>query len=143
MKKTLLIIILLTLTACTSTQKTYLENKYYNEGNFIEIKNIDNLENETYILYTYNNYCTFEKPCEDVFKEYMEKYKIDILKIQFDNFKKTSLYKQVKYGPSIIIVKNNKILAYLDANKKQDKQKYQDITEFENWINKYIYTKVD
>ena len=139
----LLIITLLLITGCKEKQieKFYLNNKYYNEGKFITINNIDNLKKDTYILYTYNNYCTFKKPCEEVFKEYMEKYKIDFYKMPFDQFKKTTLYTKVRYAPSIILVKEGKIVEYLDANSNKDLEKYQDTKKFEEWINKYIYTE--
>lgn len=144
MKKVVLFIItLLLITGCKEKQikKFHLNNKYYNEGKFITIKNLDDLKNDSYILYTYNNFCTFNVPCEDIFKEYMEKYKIDFYGIPFDNFKKTSLYKEVKYAPSIILVKDGKIVEYLDANSNKDLEKYQDTKKFEEWINKYIYTE--
>ena len=144
MKRVVLIIItLLLITGCKEKQieKFYLNNKYYNEGKFITINNIDNLKKDTYILYTYNNYCTFKKPCEEVFKEYMEKYKIDFYKMPFDQFKKTTLYTKVRYAPSIILVKEGKIVEYLDANSNKDLEKYQDTKKFEEWINKYIYTE--
>ena len=144
MKKVVLFIItLLLITGCSKKQieKFYLNNKYYNEGKFITIKNLDDLKNDTYVLYTYNNYCTFKIPCEEIFKEYMEKYKIDFYKIPFDQFKKTTLYTKVRYAPSIIIVKDGKIIDYLDANSNKDIEKYQDTKKFEEWINNYIYTE--
>lgn len=144
MKKVVLLIIsLLLISGCSKKQieKFYLNNKYYNEGKFIAIKNIDELKDDTYVLYTYNNYCTFKKPCEEVFKEYMEKYKIDFYSIPIDYFKKTSLYKEVRYAPSIILVKDGKVVTYLDANSNSDKEKYQDTKKFEEWINNYIYTE--
>ena len=144
MKKIILFIItLLLVTGCKEKQieKFYLNNKYYNEGKYITIKNLDGLEKDTYVLYTYNNYCTFKKSCEQVFKEYMEKYKIDFYSMPIDYFKKTSFYRKVRYAPSIILVKNGKIVTYLDANKDEDLDKYQDSKQFEEWINKYIYTE--
>ena len=144
MKKVVLFIItLLLVTGCKEKQieKFYLNNKYYNEGNYITIKNLDNLEKDSYVLYTYNNYCTFKKPCEQVFKEYMGKYKIDFYSMPIDYFKKTSFYREVRYAPSIILVKNGKIVTYLDANKDKDLDKYQDSKKFEEWINEYIYTE--
>ena len=144
MKKVVLFIItLLLITGCKEKQieKFHLNNKYYNEGKLITIKNLDDLKNDSYILYTYNNFCTFNVPCEDIFKSYMEKYKIDFYGIPFDDFKKTSLYKEVKYAPSIILVKEGKIVEYLDANSNKDLEKYQDTKKFEEWINKYIYTE--
>lgn len=142
MKKLIIILLpLLILTGCKKQEKINLNKKYYNEGKFITINSLENLEEETYILYTYNNYCSFEIPCDQIFKQYMEKYKIDFLQIPFKQFKETNLYKKVKYAPSIIIVKGGKIIDYLDANKNKDLKKYQDINEFEKWINKYIEVK--
>ncbi len=142
MKKIIIILLpLLILTGCKKQEKITLTNKYYNEGKFITINTLENLEEETYILYTYNNYCTFEIPCDKIFKEYMEKYKIDFLSMPFKEFKETTMYTKVKYAPSVIIVKDGKIISYLDANKNKDLKKYQDMHEFETWINKYINTK--
>ena len=145
MKKVLpLIVGILLITGCKERQieKFYLNNKYYNEGKFIRVENIEKLKKDSYILYTYNNYCTFDKPCENIFKTYMEKYKIDFVSIPFEKFKKTSLYNEVRFGPSVLIIKDGKIITYLDANKNSDKNKYQDEKEFEEWINKYIYLDV-
>ena len=57
----------------------------------------------------------------------------------FSEFKKTVFYDTVKYAPSVIIVRNNSIIAYLDANKDEDLEKYQDVDKFEKWLNEYIY----
>lgn len=122
-------------------ERFYLEDKYYNNGRFIEINSNEykKIKNESYIIFTYNNYCNMAKPCEEVFKEFANKYKISILSINFEEFRKTLLYDKVKYAPSVVIVNKGKILAYLDANEDNDLDKYQDINEFEKWLNNYIY----
>ena len=122
-------------------QRLYLEDKYYNKGNFINIKSNDlkKLENYNYVLFTYNNYCSLPISCEDIFKQFMEKYKIDFLSIPFSEFKETTLYETVKYAPSIIIVEKGKIIAYLDAESNEDLERYQDTLEIEKWMNNYIY----
>ena len=56
----------------------------------------------------------------------------------FSEFKNTYLYDTVKYAPSVLIVENNKIIAYLDANKDDDLEKYQDVNKFKDWVNNYI-----
>ena len=128
-------------TGCNkNTQKFTLDKKYYNTGEFIKVKSDDlsKLDNENYILYTYNNYCAFSIPCEDVFKEFMSKYKIDFLSISFKEFKKTKFYKKIKYAPSIIIIKEGNIVAYLDPNSDDDIDKYQDANKLEEWIKEYV-----
>lgn len=139
----IIIITILIITNNKKVEKFYLDDIFYNKGEYIEIDNKDlsKYENKSYILFTYNNYCTFSKPCEKVFKEYMNKYKIDFLSIKYVDFKKTDLVKRVKYAPSVIIVKQGKIIDYLDANKDKDLDKYQDVEKFSTWINSYINLK--
>ena len=145
MKKYLLIIILLLLVLCgcnkeSNDSKFYLNKKYYNTGEYIKTKSSSiNNNKDSYILYTYNNYCSLAIPCEDIFEEFMKQYKIDFLSIPFDDFKDTYLYDKVKYGPTIIIVKNGKIVSYLDANNDEDIEKYQDVEKFKDWVSNYIY----
>lgn len=124
-----------------NTGKIYLTDIYYNKGNFIKIKNSDisNFKDKTYILYTYNNYCTLPVSCEGIFQKFMDKYKIDFLSIPFGEFKETEFYNTVKYAPSIIIVKNGSIVSFLDANSDDDLEKYQDVDKFEEWLNNYIH----
>jgi ribosome biogenesis protein Tsr3 len=149
-KKRLLIIILITLAIIFSIkyildnktqEKYYLNDKYYSTNEFIEINSnkIDQYKNDSYILFTYNNYCTLPIPCETIFEEFTKKNNIAIVSIPFENFRKTYLYKEVKYAPSIIVINKGKIVTYLDANSDNDLPKYQNVSEFENWISKYVY----
>ena len=54
-------------------QKITLESKYYNTDKFIDINgaNLNELINnkENFILYTYNNFCTFKVSCDEIFNE--------------------------------------------------------------------------
>ena len=121
--------------------KFYLEDKYYNNGNFISVDSasLNKTKNESFVLFTYNNYCNMAKPCEEVFQKFMKKYKIDFLYMKFEEFRNTSFYKTVKYAPSIIVVKKGTIVAYLDAESDEDLNKYQNVDKFEKWLNNYIY----
>ena len=146
MKKIFIILLCLTLTGCFFSKKQnddkiriYLSDKYYNEGKFIDVKNLDNLNDDTYILFIYNPYCNLPVPCEEIFKSFMKKYKIDFIEIPFSEFKNTNYYNKVKYAPSIIIIKNKEIIDYLDANSDEDLKKYQELKEFERWIDNYVY----
>ncbi len=136
-----LCILLLFITGCKkSNEKISLDKKYYNTGEFINVNSeeVSKLDSENYILYSYNNYCAFSVPCEDIFKEFMNKYKIDFLSIKFEEFKKTKYYKKIKYAPSVIIIGKGKIIAYLDPNSNDDSDKYQDVTKLEEWIKGYV-----
>ena len=121
--------------------KFYLDDNYYGDNTFIEANSVEinNIGSKNYILFTHNNYCNFKIPCEQIFKEFMNRHNIKILSIPFAEFKNTDYYKTVKYAPSILIIKNNKIVKYLDAEKDEDIDMYQDVNKFEEWIGKYIY----
>lgn len=148
MKKILLIVLVIIVLSASAffifhnrESKFYLEDKYYEGNEFVEINGdeLNNIYSNSFVLFTYNNYCNFEIPCDQIFQSFMKKNNIKILSISFSEFKKTSYYETVKYAPSIIIVKDKKIVAYLDAEKDEDIEKYQDVNKFEQWIEKYIY----
>lgn len=141
--KLLILVILLLLTGCSKEDKFYLDKKYYNNGKFISsssntITNL-NQDKENYVVYIYNYYCTFPIPCADIFKSVLTKYKIDIYSLSYDEMKKTDLYETIKYSPSVAIIKKGQIVAYLDAEKDEDYNIYQNEKDFDNWLNKYIY----
>ena len=131
-------IAILSLSACT--QKFYLDEQYYNQGDFVEItsEDFDNLDSHNYILFIYNNYCAFSVPCDEIFKEFMEKNDIDFLSMPYEEFKETKLHKTVEFAPSVIIVKNWKIVDYLNSEKDKYLDMYQNVEKFGEWIQKYV-----
>jgi hypothetical protein len=131
-----------------SNRKFYLDDEYYNNSTgYMEIDSnkLNELQNNksSFIVFTYNEYCTLKIPCENIFKQFMEDNEIAMYSIPFTEMQKTFIYNEVKYAPSVIIVKKGKIVSYLDANKDEDLNKYQDVNEFSNWINKYVYFKIN
>lgn len=143
----ILLISIIILTGCFNSKinqnddidRIYLSSEYYNKGEFIEVESLDELDDKTYILFTYNNFCNMSVPCDEIFESFMKKYNIDFIKIPFEKFKTTYVYNTVKYAPSIVLISNKEIISYLDANKDEDLNKYQDEKEFEKWLNNYIY----
>lgn len=121
-------------------EKFELDSEFYASWKFREVSAIEfeNLENQNYVLFTFNNFCALAIPCEDIFKDFMNKYKIDFISMKFDEFKKISLHKTVAYAPSVVIVHNGKIVDYLDSEKDEDLQKFQDVEAFEERIQQYI-----
>ena len=126
-----------------NSDKFYLEDKYYGTSEFIEIDDTEfnKIKNDNYVLYVFNNYCNLPIPCHEIFEKYMKENNVAFLSMKYENFKNTELHKEVRFAPSVIIVKDGKIVDYLDAEKDEDLNKYQDVDEFSKWIEKYIYTK--
>lgn len=123
-------------------EKFSLEEIYYNEGKFLDANSIEMEqlleEKKSFLLYSYNNYCSLPIPCETIFETVMKKYKIDVVQLPFAELKKTKLYETVSLAPTIIIIKEGKIIEYLKADQDSDLEKYQDAKAFEKWLKKYI-----
>ena len=141
-KKLIIFFAVILLTGCFNSkeEKIYLDDDYYKSSDYIEISKQD-LESKdgNYVIFVYNNFCGLQIPCEEIFDDFMKKSNIAFLSIPFTDFKETYLYEEVEYAPSVIVVKNKKVIAYLDANSDDDLAKYQDVEEFEKWISNYIY----
>jgi len=140
-KKVLIFLSLILLLGCTKKiDKFYLDDKYYGKSEFIKIDS-NNIPTGNYIIYTYNSFCAFPIHCETIFKEFMDKNNISFYSMPFEELKKTKFHDKVIYGPSILIIKDNELIAYLDAESDDDIPKYQDVDAFTNWITTYIYIK--
>jgi thiol-disulfide isomerase/thioredoxin len=125
---------------CSFSPKFLLDDQYYNQWEYIEINahDFEWLNTQNYILFVYNSYCAFSIPCDQIFKEFMEKYHIDFLAMHYDEFKDTALHSTVRFAPSVIVVKNWKIVDYLNPEKDEYLDLYQDEIAFEKWISSYI-----
>ena len=125
---------------CSFSPKFLLDDQYYNQWEYIEINahDFEWLNTQNYILFVYNRYCAFSIPCDQIFKEFMEKYHIDFLAMHYDEFKDTALHSTVRFAPSVIVVKNWKIVDYLNPEKDEYLDLYQDEITFEKWISSYI-----
>lgn len=147
MKKLLIIFsILIALCGCQkkeNIEKFYLSDNYYGSSGLKEVKSTDLKENDSYLLFTYNYYCSLAIPCDEIFKSFSENKNIEVLSISIDEFKKTSYYKVVKYAPSVLIIKDGKIVTFLDAEENSDIEKYQDVDKFTKWVSSYIYLTKD
>lgn len=151
-KKSIIIVIVIIISIIILTffgyickkEKFYLEDNYYNyDIKKVSYSDINKLEKEkkSFILLTYNPYCSLKIPCDKFFEEYAKNKNITILTIPFDKFKRTEYYKTVKYALSVIIINKGRIITYLDAEKDNDIKLYQDTNKFGNWIEKYIKLK--
>lgn len=126
----------------SNLERIYLTEKYYTEeAQFTEItKNqLEELQEENYILYIYNSYCKFPVSCDSIFEKFMKNYQISFLSLPFAEFRETSFYPEVKYAPSLIIIEKGKIISYLDANLDDDIEKYQNVDKLKAWLEQYIY----
>ena len=92
MKKIVVIVLsVFLLTGCFSnktnqedgTKRIYLTSSYYNKGEFIKVDDLTTLESDTYILFTYNNFCNLAVSCDKIFESFMKKYSIDFCTVLY------------------------------------------------------------
>ena len=73
------------------------------------------------------------------FKEYVlefqKKNHVSFYYMTSDYIKDSSLYKTVKYFPSVITYKDGKIVNYLKYDSDEDKEFYKSYSGFEKWFN--------
>lgn len=123
-------------------EKFYLEDEYYNSDGLTQVtkENVEKLleDKKSFILFADTNFCTLGVPCKDVFKEASETKNLNILQFSFNELKETKLYDKIKYGPTVIIIKEGKVVDYLDANSEEHSTLYQNTDMFYEWLTKYI-----
>lgn len=131
------------LSGCSFYDKFFLDDEFYWQDVYIEItaQDFETLGNDNYVLFTYNNYCALSIPCDEIFQEFMTKNNVSFLSMKYDEFKNTKLHEKVRFAPSVIIVKNWKIVDYLDSENDNDVDLYQDVDKFGKRFEKYVLMK--
>lgn len=137
----ILILVAILTNKSKNNSRFYLTEKYYNNGSIIKMNSeeLSNISNDSFILFTYNSFCGFSKPCEEVFDAVLKRNKIDYITISIDEFKKTKYHETVLFAPSVLIIKDGEIVDYLDAENDNHLKYYQEERDFENWLSGRIY----
>jgi hypothetical protein len=125
--------------------KIELNFTFYNDKGLTDtsVEELDKLINrkKSFLLFVYNDFCSFSVPCDNIFDEGSKELNMQILQIPYRDFKGTTLNKTVKYAPTVIIVKEGKVIRYLDAESNSDKKIYQNVKKFKKFILKYVKEK--
>lgn len=144
MKKKIIIFLLIIssffLGGCSN--KFSLEDKYYKKASFTEIEKKDYEEliknKESFGVFIYQPLCTTSYNFNKVVTKFTDMYEMNFYKMSFVNMKETELKDKIKYYPSFAIFKNGKLVDYLDANSKEDTNKYKSVDYFANWFSSYV-----
>ena len=149
MKKNSIIIgiVLLIILLCTACgNKTFmLEEKYYGESKFVEIDNEDYdkliSDKESFAIFIYQPLCAASSSFKEVLTEYSNTKGVVFYKMTQTKMKESKLGETLKYYPSLVIVKDGKVVDYLDANSSDDTRYYQNAENFNNWFTTYVELK--
>lgn len=142
---TTLLIFNLLLVGCNNNKKFELEEKYYDDSEFIELSNkkLDKLieYKESFAVFIYQPLCVNSYNFNKMLTEFSETYELTIYKIAFSNIKNSKLKDEIKYYPSFIIFKDGKIVDFLDSSSNDDTDKFKNIEDFTTWFESYVIIK--
>ena len=82
MKKLLIVLsLLLILCGCQkkeNIEKFYLNDSYYGSSEIRDIKADDLKSEDSFLLFTYNYYCSLAIPCDEIFKSFSKNENIEM-----------------------------------------------------------------
>jgi hypothetical protein len=118
-------------------------DEYYESNNLIEpnVEEVNNLfkNKESFAAFVYTPGCVSCAEFEKVTNEFRNNYNIVFYHIKSEIAKETKIHEKVMYSPSAILVKDGKIVSYLDATSNKDLEYYKTMDNFKNWLEKNIY----
>lgn len=95
-------------------------------------------DKKSFIIYTYNAYCSFPVPCKDIFLNGAEELNVKLYGIPFNDSKSII---GLDYGPSVVIFNKGKRMTYLDPELDEDVDRFQKTDSFVEWIKVYVEIK--
>ena len=119
-----------------------LDSKYYNSTELKEVtaeeinQMVDN--KESFAIFYYSPGCTSCAKFSVVLKDFQKEYKIGFLTTPTEEKKKTIIHEYVTYAPSVVIFKEGKIIAFMDALSDEEIKYYETVDGFKEWVTKYI-----
>ncbi len=78
----------------------------------------------------------------DKLREFVQKYSAEagqtFYRMMFSDMKETGLAESVKYYPSVAVVRDGNVVAWLRADEEEDSDEYNDYEAFKAWMEQYI-----
>ena len=71
-------------------------------------------------------------------KDYAAEHHFDYLYYPWSQFKDTDFHAEIRFAPTVFIVSNGKLAAFLDADTDADTAKYNDYATFSAWLDSYL-----
>ena len=71
-------------------------------------------------------------------EDYPEEMHFKYFGLRWSYAKETSLYNYVKYTPSIALIHEGEVVAWLDADSDEDKEYYDNAEALKGWLEKYL-----
>ncbi|MBQ3348594.1 hypothetical protein IJG90_03710 [Candidatus Saccharibacteria bacterium] len=95
-------------------------------------------DGKSFVIFVDQGGCTTADGLRGRIIEYAKKKGIKINRIMFSEMKETSLYDKVKFYPSVAVVSDGEVVAYLRADSDADAAVYNDYEALEGWLMRYL-----
>lgn len=82
--------------------------------------------------------CTTAERLKGYVKEWANGAGVKVQRMMFADMKGTSLHEYVKYYPSVVVVDEGRVRAWLRADSDEDAEMYNDYNAFVRWIRRYL-----
>lgn len=123
--------------------KVVLDPEYYSkDATFLELttEEYEKLiqEKKSFIVFIDQTGCTTADKLREFINKEMSKRGIVVYHMMFRDLKETSLYNQIKYYPSVAIIKKGKVKTFLSADSDEDADRYNNYDAFAAWFDQNI-----
>lgn len=146
MKKFILLLLIICLCGCTKDKSFYIEDKFYNSSEGYTILDKDEYNEkiknkESFILFVFSPGCITSSNLSNLMSEFSTNNKISYYSINFEDIEETNIKDYLEYYPSVILIKNGKMVDFLESDKDQDLMYYESVDELTKWIFSYVKVK--
>ena len=95
-------------------------------------------ERKSFVLMVDQGGCKTADKVRGHIEEYASDAGIRVYRMMFDEMKESSLHEYVKYYPSVVLVSDGKVVAWLKADEDGDVGKYNNYVDFREWMDEYL-----
>ncbi|MBR2753830.1 hypothetical protein IKD82_01575 [Candidatus Saccharibacteria bacterium] len=94
--------------------------------------------NKSFVVLIDQGGCKTADKLRGYMKDFAKEAGIKVYRMMFEDMKETSLHKQVKYYPSVVLIGKGKIIKFLRADDDDDSNIYNNYEDFKDWIKSYF-----
>lgn len=116
------------------------EDECENELINISAAKYENLirDGKSFVVFVDQDGCIMANMVRGFVQDYSEEKGIKMLRIMFEEMKQTSLYNNVDFYPSVVIISKGKVIDWLRSDSDEDTSAYNDYDEFKAWTDGYL-----
>jgi len=130
------------LTKNLAPNKFKIEPELYGTNEAIDIKKDDYEKlietKKSFVILVDKPDCYTSENVRGFMAEFPDDIQFKYYRIMWSQMRDSSLHEQVKFAPSVAIIRSGQVVDFLDADSDEDTAKYNDAQALQNWITKYI-----